>query len=208
MEDKLTNYTVSDDALNIMKKLNSMWAKNKTEATTTSEIATAYLCDPTKWTNYLDTNKANYAIGGPSVELLIKSYRETHPLVNPGDKLVNIQKFSSGYKFCYDEMTSDGHIMSEYMGGVYSLMNVEFEDDWVVTDDFNNMYFKSSGDYCWLSSPGYEECGVHTIKNVIGMGVAKNYKFDTPVNHKTYNAQELGYTPLVSLKPGIQLTVE
>lgn len=65
--------------------MNPLWATkgNTVEAETTTisnlnEQAAAWLCDPSKWTAYCDTDKANYAIGGPSVEMYVKSYNQTH----------------------------------------------------------------------------------------------------------------------------------
>ena len=42
------------------------------------EKAAAYLCDTSKWTTYYDSAKANYAIGGPSLEMYADSYNKTH----------------------------------------------------------------------------------------------------------------------------------
>ena len=77
-----TSYDVSQT---LIKRMNPLWAtKGNTVAAKTTTIsneneqAAAWLCDPSKWTAYCDTDKANYAIGGPSVEMYVKSYNQTH----------------------------------------------------------------------------------------------------------------------------------
>lgn len=77
--------TSYDASQTLIKKMNPLWATKgntvKAETTTISnpnEQAAAWLCDPSKWTAYCDTDKANYAIGGPSVEMYVKSYNQTH----------------------------------------------------------------------------------------------------------------------------------
>ena len=77
--------TSYDASQTLIKKMNPLWAtKGNTVAAKTTTIsneneqAAAWLCDPSKWTAYCDTDKANYAIGGPSVEMYVKSYNQTH----------------------------------------------------------------------------------------------------------------------------------
>lgn len=81
----VTCSTSYDANQTLIKKMNPLWATKgntvKAETTTISnenEQAAAWLCDPSKWTAYCDTDKANYAIGGPSVEMYVKSYNQTH----------------------------------------------------------------------------------------------------------------------------------
>ncbi len=59
--------------------MNPEWAAQRGTSTwNNNEKAAAWLCDPTKWTSYCNTEYANYAIGGPSVEMYVKSYNQTH----------------------------------------------------------------------------------------------------------------------------------
>ena len=91
----LTSYDASQT---LIKKMNPLWAtKGNTVAAKTTTIsnpneqAAAWLCDPSKWTAYCDTDKANYAIGGPSVEMYVKSYNQTH-----GDDALGCQYQTNG----------------------------------------------------------------------------------------------------------------
>lgn len=56
---------------------NKKWLEkcNVQEQTIVKAKATAYMCDPYNWEEY-KTGPANYAVGGPTVELLIKSYNK------------------------------------------------------------------------------------------------------------------------------------
>ena len=81
----MTCSTSYDANQTLIKKMNPLWAtKGNTVAAKTTTIsneneqAAVWLCDPSKWTAYCDTDKANYAIGGPSVEMYVKSYNQTH----------------------------------------------------------------------------------------------------------------------------------
>ena len=69
----------------VLEKMNSFWW-NERELSQSSwkigEQEAAYLCDPTTssstsnqaWSTYFDEEKANYVIGGPSVEMYVASY--------------------------------------------------------------------------------------------------------------------------------------
>ena len=64
-----------------MKALNSdYFAKGYTSGNNTNMKVVAYMLDKDIWSElYVDEIVAEYAVGGPSVELLIKSYCITHP---------------------------------------------------------------------------------------------------------------------------------
>ena len=90
--------TSYDASQTLIKRMNPLWAtKGNTVAAETTTIsnqneqAAAWLCDPSKWTAYCDTDKANYAIGGPSVEMYVKSYNQTH-----GDDALGCQYQTNG----------------------------------------------------------------------------------------------------------------
>lgn len=64
-------------------KWNKMWLKrcsedilNNNESTRLNAKATAYMCDYNNWENYV-IDPANYAVGGPTIELLIASWNKS-----------------------------------------------------------------------------------------------------------------------------------
>ena len=72
-------YKGSEDVRNSVygAKWNKKWLEkcNGQEQTITKAKATAYMCDPYNWEEY-KTGPANYAVGGPTIELLIQSYNK------------------------------------------------------------------------------------------------------------------------------------
>ena len=52
---------------------------NRNPSSTDENIrAVAYLMDTDRWSKYVDENLADYAIGGPTIEMYCKSFKETH----------------------------------------------------------------------------------------------------------------------------------
>ena len=63
-----------------LKALNNDYFNTKNYSSTNDNMkSVAYMMDTTAWNSkFLDNNKADYCIGGPSVELLFKSYNEKY----------------------------------------------------------------------------------------------------------------------------------
>ena len=79
-ENKDTEYTGSADVKNSIygAKWNSKWLSKITQNNTRNNAkAIAYLCDTDNWSKY-KTGSATYAAGGPTLELLIASWNESH----------------------------------------------------------------------------------------------------------------------------------
>ena len=140
--------TSYDASQTLIKRMNPLWAtKGNTVAAKTTTIsneneqAAAWLCDPSKWTAYCDTDKANYAIGGPSVEMYVKSYNQTH-----GDNALGCQYQTNdapgyGYKVNGTIQNSGWHTNSDTL-------------DYSMT--YKSMYCGQDGNktgYWWLASP-------------------------------------------------------
>ena len=140
--------TSYDASQTLIKRMNPLWAtkENTVAAETTTisnknEQAAAWLCDPSKWTAYCDTDKANYAIGGPSVEMYVKSYNQTH-----GDNALGCQYQTNdapgyGYKVNGTIQNSGWHTNSDTL-------------DYSMT--YKSMYCGQNGNktgYWWLASP-------------------------------------------------------
>ena len=184
--------TSYDASQTLIKRMNPLWAtKGNTVAAETTTIsnpneqAAAWLCDPSKWTAYCDTDKANYAIGGPSVEMYVKSYNQTH-----GDDALGCQ-----YQTSY------------VPGYIYKVNNTIQNDGWYTNSNIldYSMTYKSmycgekgnkTGDW-WLASPSASNpdrvCYVSGLNARLRLS-GYNYSF--------------GVSPLVSLKSSFIPEVE
>ena len=140
--------TSYDASQTLIKRMNPLWAtkENTVAAETTTisnsnEQAAAWLCDPSKWTAYCDTDKANYAIGGPSVEMYVKSYNQTH-----GDDAL-------GYQYQTNNVP----------GYIYKVKDTIQNDGWYTNGDildysmtYKSMFCGQNGNKTglwWLASP-------------------------------------------------------
>ena len=188
----VTCSTSYDANQTLIKKMNPLWATKgntvKAETTTISnknEQAAAGLCDPSKWTAYCDTDKANYAIGGPSVEMYVKSYNQTH-----GDNALGCQYQTHdapgyGYKV-------KGTIQNS---GWYTNSNTL---DYSMT--YKSMYCGQNGENTgtwWLASPSANGSG----------GVCFVYGHYAGLSRGDYYSY-FGVSPLVSLKSSFIPEVE
>ena len=184
--------TSYDASQTLIKRMNPLWAtKGNTVAGETTTISNpneqvvAWLCDPSKWTAYCDTDKANYAIGGPSVEMYVKSYNQTH-----GDDALGCQ---------YQTNNVPGYI--------YKVNNTILNDGWDTNGftldysmKYKSMYCGQNGNntgYWWLASPS-----ANYSSNVCNVRCG-----DASLNHRYYG-NDSGVSPLVSLKSSFIPEVE
>ena len=184
--------TSYDASQTLIKRMNPLWATKgntvKAETTTISnenEQLVAWLCDPSKWTAYCDTDKANYAIGGPSVEMYVKSYNQTH-----GDDALGCQ---------YQTDNAPGYIYKVKAtiqnGGTYTEDNTL---DYSMT--YKSMYCgqngKKTGEW-WLASPSASGSNLVCHVNGYFACLATGYPYAS-----------FGVSPLVSLKSSFIPEVE
>ena len=185
--------TSYDASQTLIKKMNPLWAtkENTVAAETTTisnpnEQAAAWLCDPSKWTAYCDTDKANYAIGGPSAEMYVKSYNQTH-----GDDALGCQ---------YQTNNVPGYI--------YKVENTIQNDGYNTNSDtldysmkYKSMYCGKNGNrkgFWWLASPSAAgPIAVCTVRS----GALSCLRYDS-------YGDSVGVSPLVSLKSGFIPEVE
>jgi len=184
--------TSYDASQTLIKRMNPLWAtKGNTVAAKTTTIsnqneqAAAWLCDPSKWTAYCDTDKANYAIGGPSVEMYVKSYNQTH-----GDDALGCQ---------YQTNTVPGYI--------YKVKDTIQNSGWYTNDNtldysmtYKSMYCGQNGNKTgawWLASPS-----ARASKGVCGV-TGNSARLDCG-----YYGSGRGVSPLVSLKSSFIPEVE
>lgn len=126
-EGKSSDYNGSADVKNSSfgMKWNSKWLETcSTDSSLENAKATAYLCDSKNWEDYV-ISPATYAVGGPSLELLLASWNKSQ-----GD---NCEVFE-------DEITSVGY-------GEYKDFSV-----FPITESYSNGAY-NCGSNCWLSSP-------------------------------------------------------
>ena len=180
-------YVPSGADLEIYKKLNPMWAKNRGSDTSIwnyNEKGAAWLASPSKWTLYCDETKANYAVGGPSIEMYVDSYNKVPHIQSGNNKLET--KYSStntpGYSYIVngieiDNMGQTDEDTLDYVGynGMYSSKNYK-EKWWIASPE--------SGDRGWVCS----------VENTI-LG-------------KYVYAYDFGAHPIISLKKDFKLQVK
>ena len=167
--------------------MNPSWAAQRGSIAPASwnnnERAAAWLCSPSQWTDYLDSTKATYAIGAPSVEMYVASYNDV----------------------AHNNGTSKGGLSTEYStkdapGYIYKVNGELNNSGWSTASNsidntgYNSMYAKS-GTWWWLASPS--SYGSNYVCYVIGSNL--NYYYYNNTN---------GLGPLVSLPSTFTVEVE
>ena len=166
-----------------IKKLNSsFFARSDSSSNTNPNMkAVAYMLDTTAWSTFKDNNgnngKADYAIGGPTLEMLFKSYNQKHPGKNyeaQATSATGYQLRVNGGTWKYDTDSSSDYLNSG--DSLYVLPN------------------SKGANAMWVASPSANN--TLSVVNVIYYGYvcSGNYFSD-------YN----GFRPLVCLKSNVQL---
>ena len=110
------------------------WLSQFTYDSTDENIkATAYLMDTNVWNPGFANSHAEYAIGGPTLELFTASYNATH------EKDIEIQADATGY----DVKWSDGEFGDYYISGLNTS-----EDLYVISNTYDDTVYGM-----WLASP-------------------------------------------------------
>ena len=121
------------------KWLSSYW-KNNSTSTKTNIKAVAYILDTNAWNPLYRGENAEYAIGGPTVEMFVKSWNDTHS----GDKQIacsadsDVDTNSSGYKVKFANGSYNTYIQG------------------LAQNEYNSIYIKSdnsNANAMWLASP-------------------------------------------------------
>ena len=188
------NYTPTGSDLETYKKMNPTWAAQRGSNTSNwnnNEHAAAWLCSPSQWTTYVDSSKANYAIGGPSVEMYVESYNQVSHNQEGNNTLGATYRDTSAPGYIYTLNGKQSNISnSDYSTGTDSL---DYKG-------YNSMYAGKNGKksgYWWLASPSS-----NASRNVCGV-----YGINASLNYDAYGGTS-GAGPLVSLKSGIQVEIE
>ena len=196
----VTCSTSYDASQTLIKRMNPLWAtkENTVAAETTTisnknEQAAAWLCDPSKWTAYCDTDKANYAIGGPSVEMYVKSYNQAYNGITDS----NVYTLGATYR----ATSAPGYIYT-LNGAQSTISNSDYStgNDSLNHTRYNSMYCGQNGNktgHWWLASPSAYRSDV----------VCRVSGDDASLRVGTYS-YGYGVSPLVSLKSSFIPEVE
>ena len=135
----------------------------------------AYMMDTTAWNSkFRDTSKAEYVVGGPTVELLFKSYNEKYKTAYESQAVESSDKSNTGYQI--RKTSSDS--WSNYVNSMLK------------TSDSLYVITKQTDAYAyWLASPS-----ANNTNNVM------NVNYNGNVNNNNYNNNNNGFRPLDSKK--------
>ena len=134
MENVYKNYT---GATNIDSTIGNKWLSayypsNKTNTNSNIRVV-AYMLDTDIWNPIYKNDYAEYAIGGPTLEMFCASYKDTHP-----NKYIECTANATGYQV-------------RWHGGSYSALV-----GGLTKDEYNSIYIKSDNSKAgavWLVSP-------------------------------------------------------
>lgn len=139
------------------KWLSSYW-KNNSESTNTNIKAVAYMLDTSIWnTKFRNSEYADYAIGGPTLEMYCASYKDTHP---------------TKYIECEAESNTNGYEVKW-----------KFVSGYTTSFDCNDIYIKSDTSKAhamWLASPSYFKASDVMIAHSDGSVTNNDYTFGIP----------------------------
>ena len=181
------------NAYETMKRMNKKWGKQRSTAENANEHEAMWLCDKTQWEKYVDSSKADYAIGSPSAEMYCASYNSvSHSVGN----------YTLGAT--YRATDAPGYIYT--IGGTEASKAGANNDYWTGNDavdyaKYNSMYCEQGGAkgsyWWWLASPSAYD------SNYVCFVYGDNANLGT-----SSDSYGRGVCPLVSLKSGVQLTIE
>ena len=139
----------------------------------------AYMMDTTAWNSKFKGNKAEYAIGGPTVELLFKSYKGKYGTTYESQAIESSDKTNTGYQIRKTSKDTWANYVSSMLTTNDSL--------YVITSQTNALAY-------WLASPSaYSTSDVMIVY------------FYGEVNHNSYNYNSYGFRPLVCLQSNVTL---
>ena len=161
-----------------IKNLNkSYFVDNQYTSTNNNMKAVAYMLDTTAWSTFKDSGgKASYAIGGPTLELLFKSYNQKHPGKNYEAQATS----ATGYQLRINK------------------------GSWIYCTDSSSDYLESDSLYVLPSSKGAKAMWVASPTAYSAERVMNIY-YDGYVNYSNYSIANYGFRPLVCLNSDVQL---
>ena len=166
---------------NRLKALNNDYFNTKGYTSTNSNMkSVAYMMDTTAWNSkFRDTNKAEYVIGGPTVELLFKSYNEKYKTAYESQAVESSDKSNTGYQI--RKTSSD-----DWFNSINSMLK---------TGDSLYVITKQTDAYAyWLASPSADSTSAVMFVYYRG-----------GVSDDDYDIRYSGFRPLVCLKSDVTL---
>ena len=158
------------------KWLSSYWKNNSTSINPNIK-AVAYILDTNAWNPLYRGENAEYAIGGPTVEMFVKSWNDTHS----GDKQIE----------CEAESNSNGYKVKFANGSYNNSING------LAQDEYNSIYIKSDNSNAsamWLASPSAANYANLMYAYCSGALYSDSYGNGNP-----------GFRPVVCLKSKVKL---
>ena len=160
-----------------MKAFNSDYFDNNYTSTYNNMKAVAYMLDKDIWSDFANRTVAEYAVGGPSVEMLLKSYCEKVP--EKKDLYKTQASSATGYQVSNNGGTSYANVIS----GMLS-----------TSEDLYVLPKNKGANAMWLASPS-------AYSNTYVMYVA----YDGYLNSNGCSLAYIGFRPLVCLNSNILL---
>ena len=179
-----------------LKKLNKdYYDKGYGTSTTgggaTHAIAVASMLDTSAWEMFMDSKYAQYAIGGPSVEMFCNSYTQTHA-EGAGLSTQAFKKDNNTYGYKVWNATLETPAW-DWSSGSGSIAAYNAND---TSTAINQLYRpNTSSEHFWLASPSAGRAN----------DVMYVYCSNGDVNSYGYSTTSYGFRPLVCLKSNVQL---
>ena len=160
-----------------MKAFNSDYFDKNYTSTNNNMKAVAYMLDKDIWSDFANSSVAEYAVGGPSIEMLMKSYCITHS--DKKDLYKTQASSATGYQVSNNGGTSYANVIS--------VMLSTSEDLYVLP--------QNKGAYAmWLASPSASN-GSYVMR----------VDYDGSMRNDAYYGTTIGFRPLVCLNSNILL---
>ena len=173
--------TIGTIGQNLNRKFYSYLKANSTTSSYNNIRAVAYMLDVAIWEDFKGT-QADYAIGGPTVELLFTAYNKYKNLTGNTTYLTDVNG-QNGYRISKDNGTN----WKEYYDGMIEADTSAKDSPYIVSSG-------SSADLYWLASPsGYDGNRV--------MSVGKSGR----VSVEYFSQEYCGFRPLVCLNSKFSL---
>ena len=184
-------YAGSSDVTQVGKELNYDYFLNPEKAYTSTSSnmkAVAYMLDTNAWSGFREEGVAEYAIGGPTIELLFEAYNKAHPDDEyPNGKYKARAKSATGYEISTDGGEEGGNTWSDDITSSADYLNDS--DPTFVINSTANAYGM------WLASPS--AIATYDVMRVSSYGRVYLYSY-------SYTSA-YGFRPLVCLKSDVQL---
>ena len=168
--------------------INKFMLTDAEESNNINYKATANLLSTSHWSQFVDSNLAVAAIGGPTVEMFVRSWNQKYDYLEGCTEII-----------CEWDTQKQGYNVNDEEGEEYHLYLTGYENA--------SLYFPNhTGDSChayWLASPSSKEYDHETGNDMLTKGMI-GIRFDTALIAGGGIANgRAGVRPLVQLKSGI-----